>query len=211
MLKNILILFSFCCAAVHMVPTSKPILLQLTLEQIRNTFDNIMTDDYIDTLAKQFAAKAAKYFTKEMKKQRSAIIGKIHESYGSPNVDSTSSNQENKQKTLENSQKVHATALKQGPSKQKGQLQEAKEPLKEEYESNENSPQTQDDKDKNEEDKILMDSREAFNLLREPSPDGDHLDSRSGEMLSGETRDKIPVIEVMKINGSYFRRLLGLI
>ncbi|XP_022816708.1 uncharacterized protein LOC111349722 [Spodoptera litura] len=211
MLKKILILFSFCCAVAQMIPTTKPILLKLTPEQIRNTFDNIMSDDYIGVLAKEFAAQAAKHFVKEMKEQRNVIIGRINESYGNQVMDYSSSNQEHEQNTSEKPQTINVLAQNQASSAGKEQLQALQESQKEEYESSEETPQTQDDKNQNNEVKNVMDSREALKLLNDPSPDGDHLDSRSVETLSGESRDKIPVIEVMKINGAYYRRLLGLI
>ncbi|XP_028177845.1 uncharacterized protein LOC114365462 [Ostrinia furnacalis] len=62
----------------------------------------------------------------------------------------------------------------------------------------------------------ILDEEEAMALLQDPSPDGDNLEKESpylsNEEISGkDSKRDIPVIGVMKINGVYFRRLLGVL
>ncbi|XP_013177808.1 PREDICTED: uncharacterized protein LOC106125247 [Papilio xuthus] len=71
---------------------------------------------------------------------------------------------------------------------------------------------------KNRKEMKIMDNEEALKLLKRPSPDGDNLDELNKEslLLSKEQEDikqkkKIPVIGLMKINGVYYRRFLGVI
>lgn len=71
---------------------------------------------------------------------------------------------------------------------------------------------------KNRKEMKIMDNEEALKLLKRPSPDGDNLDEHNKEslLLSKEQEDvkqkkKIPVIGLMKINGIYYRRDLGVL
>ncbi|CAG4966626.1 unnamed protein product [Parnassius apollo] len=58
-----------------------------------------------------------------------------------------------------------------------------------------------------------MGKRNILQLLKKPSPDGDNLDSETGisKEQTDDDKEQIPVIGVMKINGVYYRRLLGLL
>ncbi|KAG6438715.1 uncharacterized protein LOC115454370 [Manduca sexta] len=61
----------------------------------------------------------------------------------------------------------------------------------------------------------LLNEPEVQTLLKDPLPDGDNLDillDHSDEASKVmKKKKKIPVIELRKINGIYYRRLLGLI
>ncbi|KAL0891825.1 hypothetical protein ABMA27_015089 [Loxostege sticticalis] len=60
----------------------------------------------------------------------------------------------------------------------------------------------------------ILNEREAIALLQDPSPDGDNLDQEFVNLSDQENEDSkadVAVIGVTKINGRYFRRLLGII
>lgn len=74
------IFFILCCITAQMLQTKKPV-LQLTSEQIKDTFDNVLSDDYIKKLAQDFASKAAEHFVIEMKNQKNALAEKFGQIY----------------------------------------------------------------------------------------------------------------------------------
>ncbi|XP_034824718.1 uncharacterized protein [Maniola hyperantus] len=59
----------------------------------------------------------------------------------------------------------------------------------------------------------ILNEKEAYKLLQQPPPDGDHLGWHSIEdSLADEDHEEakpVPVYGLMKINGIYVRRLLG--
>ncbi|XP_045524448.1 uncharacterized protein LOC123714283 [Pieris brassicae] len=74
-----------------------------------------------------------------------------------------------------------------------------------------NEPRTTKDKHQ----KAVLDEEKALELLEKPSPDGDNLDF---EQLDSTKEDEestnaksIPVFSLMKVNGKYVRRFLGLL
>lgn len=79
MLEIIYVLFMLSCVAAQTLETNKQAaaLPQLSPEQIRHTFDNVMSDDYIKNLAKDFASKAAQHFMQEMNYQKEALANKL--------------------------------------------------------------------------------------------------------------------------------------
>uniref|UniRef100_A0A2A4JKG8 Uncharacterized protein n=1 Tax=Heliothis virescens TaxID=7102 RepID=A0A2A4JKG8_HELVI len=206
--------------------------LSITPEQIRHSFADVMTDEYINLLAKNFATKAAAHFVKEMSNQKVALDSQLRQRLRSPLKGAVMKNIQNELTTLQNAQpaaqtlsqaqeeakaaeiegQVEAQVKKQAKEKVKEktkaatQLQTEVEEKGEEVEEHPSKP-TENQNTNNE----MLDSDEALHLLREPEPDGDHLDSQSGELSKEAARERIPVIQVMKINGAYYRRLLGLI
>ncbi|CAK1604583.1 unnamed protein product [Parnassius mnemosyne] len=72
---------------------------------------------------------------------------------------------------------------------------------------------TNETTNKHSKDMNMKGKRGLLQLLKEPSPDGDNLDLAT-EISKEQTEDaqkQIPVIGIMKINGVYYRRLLGLL
>ncbi|CAK1552793.1 unnamed protein product [Leptosia nina] len=60
--------------------------------------------------------------------------------------------------------------------------------------------------------KAVLDEEKAFELLEKPSPDGDNLDYEPLDLTKEEEpKQSIPVYGLMKVNGKYVRRLLGLL
>ncbi|XP_075971181.1 uncharacterized protein LOC142973397 [Anticarsia gemmatalis] len=151
---------------------NKQFLLKLTPEQVMQTFDGVMSDDYIKILAKDFAAKAAAHFMNEIRNQKKAMVEKLNSERASERYKSLPEETQDKVAQL-------VAAANQA----------ANEAV-------------------NEAAKSELDEGEALRLLQAPSPDGDHLDS-SGEF--SDEKKKIPVIQLTKINGIYYRRLLGMI
>ncbi|CAF4904682.1 unnamed protein product [Pieris macdunnoughi] len=74
-----------------------------------------------------------------------------------------------------------------------------------------NEPRTTKDKHQN----VVLDEEKALELLEKPSPDGDNLDfeqldSTKEDDVSANTKP-IPVYSLMKVNGKYVRRFLGML
>ncbi|XP_045488365.1 uncharacterized protein LOC123690013 [Pieris rapae] len=74
-----------------------------------------------------------------------------------------------------------------------------------------NEPRTTKDKRQ----KAILDEEKALELLEKPSPDGDNLDfeqldSTKEDEMSSKSKS-IPVYSLMKVNGKYVRRFLGLL
>ncbi|XP_050676119.1 uncharacterized protein LOC126973031 [Leptidea sinapis] len=62
--------------------------------------------------------------------------------------------------------------------------------------------------------RITLNEEEALTLLEKPSPDGDNLNINTSFEVSkeeGKSKKNIPVYSLMKVNGKYVRRFLGLI
>lgn len=77
MLPRILSCFIFFYLLKQSHQAKKPFLLKLTPEQVMQTFDNVMSDDYIKELAKSFAAKAAAHFMNEIRNQKESLAAKL--------------------------------------------------------------------------------------------------------------------------------------
>lgn len=56
----------------------------------------------------------------------------------------------------------------------------------------------------------ILKEEEAYQLLEEPYPDGDHLGWHSQEIVDEEDKETktIPAYGLVKVNGVYVRRLL---
>ncbi|XP_047020650.1 uncharacterized protein LOC124630716 [Helicoverpa zea] len=251
MLKSIPIFLTFFCVSAQLRETNEA--LPLSPVQIKQSFDNVMTDEYINILAKDFAIKAAEHFVKELGNQKTAMSSKLSQISRSPIAEVSMGALQNQQKPLQQAEpedqalplaqeqglsQVQEQALsqaqeqptaeaiaqaqiqaKQNAKVVKRVLKKAKEKQKpasevqaefEEKGEEVEEPPIKPTKNQNG-NNIMLDSDEALNLLKEPEPDGDHLDSQSGELSKEAARERIPVVQVMKINGAYYRRLLGLI
>ncbi|CAB3242853.1 unnamed protein product [Arctia plantaginis] len=182
MLPHLLILLMFCRVSKQLsVRDQEEYLLKLTPEQVRQAFDNVITDEYIKELAKEFAARAATHFMKEITNHKNLLLSQL------------------KLKRSAHSEYLNTAQVKN--------TEEANvvETVKQEADQTTDSESKEEDKPT----KSELDDMEALKLLEDPAPDGDNLDT-SGE-LSDDEKNKIPVIQLTKINGIYYRRLLGMI
>lgn len=62
--------------------------------------------------------------------------------------------------------------------------------------------------------KAVLAEEIALKLLEKPSPDGDNLDFEqldSSKEITSEVTKSVPVYGLMKVNGKYVRRFLGLL
>ncbi|PZC78250.1 hypothetical protein B5X24_HaOG202322 [Helicoverpa armigera] len=250
MLKSIPIFLTFFCVSAQLRETNEA--LPLSPVQIKQSFDNVMTDEYINVLAKDFAIKAAEHFVKELGNQKTAMSSKLSQISRSPIAGVPMGALQNQQTTLQQAEPedqalplAQEQALSQVQEQALSQAQEqptaeaiaqahiqaklnakVKKVLKKTKEKQKAAAEIQAEfEEKGEEveeppikltknqsgNNVMLDSDEALHLLKEPEPDGDHLDSQSGELSKEAARERIPVVQVMKINGAYYRRLLGLI
>ncbi|XP_052750504.1 uncharacterized protein LOC128200603 [Galleria mellonella] len=60
----------------------------------------------------------------------------------------------------------------------------------------------------------VLNEQQAMTLLNDPSPDGDNLETDDTNLSEDEAKKvkaRIPVFGMLKINGIYYRRFLGLL
>lgn len=78
MLGCLLILLMFCGLSKQSdVTDQEEYLLKLTPEQVRQAFDNVLNEDYIKDLAKQFATRAAAHFMKEITNHKNLLLSQL--------------------------------------------------------------------------------------------------------------------------------------
>ncbi|XP_053603149.1 uncharacterized protein LOC128671053 [Plodia interpunctella] len=162
------------------------IVVKLDPEQVVAAFRSVVSSDYMRNLARDLAAKVAEHYLVQMKEQTTAAPVRYREPPLEP------ARQLAEAPTSANAEKT---------IKDEVMLAIEGAPPKERVPADLNTS--------------IIDVKQAMTLLKAPSPDGDNLDMVSPNLSDDEeTKAKkkgTQVIQLMKVNGKYYRRLLGVV